>query len=66
MKYIGAHVSAEGGVENAPIRAHEMEPMPCFFYKNQRRWVSPFDNKSIELFKENCENMESERSISSP
>ena len=24
MKYIGAHVSAAGGVENAPLRAHEI------------------------------------------
>lgn len=24
MKYIGAHVSAQGGVENAPVNAHEI------------------------------------------
>ena len=24
MKYIGAHVSASGGVENAPVNAHEI------------------------------------------
>ena len=23
MKYVGAHVSAVGGVENAPVNAHE-------------------------------------------
>ena len=57
MKYIGAHVSAEGGVENAPIRAHEIGANAfAFFTKNQRRWVSPpLTTKSIELFKENCE-----------
>ena len=57
MKYIGAHVSAEGGVENAPIRAHEIGANAfAFFTKNQRRWVSPpLTKKSIELFKENCE-----------
>lgn len=27
MKYIGAHVSASGGVEFAPINAHEIEQM---------------------------------------
>jgi deoxyribonuclease-4 len=57
MKYIGAHVSAEGGVENAPIRTHEIGANAfAFFTKNQRRWVSPpLTTKSIELFKENCE-----------
>ncbi len=57
MKYIGAHVSAEGGVENAPIRAHEIGANAfALFTKNQRRWVSPpLTKKSIELFKENCE-----------
>jgi deoxyribonuclease-4 len=57
MKYIGAHVSAEGGVENAPIRAHEIGANAfAFFTKNQRRWISPpLTTKSIELFKENCE-----------
>jgi deoxyribonuclease-4 len=24
MKYIGAHVSASGGVENAPVNAHDI------------------------------------------
>ena len=24
MKYVGAHVSAVGGVENAPVNAHEI------------------------------------------
>jgi len=57
MKYIGAHVSAEGGVENAPIRAHEIGANAfALFTKNQRRWVSPpLTKKSIELFKQNCE-----------
>lgn len=57
MKYIGAHVSAEGGVENAPIRAHEIGANAfALFTKNQRRWVSPpLSKKSIELFKQNCE-----------
>lgn len=57
MKYIGAHVSAESGVENAPIRAHEIGANAfALFTKNQRRWVSPpLSKKSIELFKQNCE-----------
>jgi deoxyribonuclease-4 len=56
MKYIGAHVSAEGGVENAPVNAKEIGATAfAFFTKNQRRWDSPpLSAKSIALFKENC------------
>ena len=28
MKYIGAHVSAAGGVENAPVNANKIELTP--------------------------------------
>lgn len=57
MKYIGAHVSAAGGVENAPIRAHEIGATAfALFTKNQRQWVAkPLSEKSIELFKQRCE-----------
>jgi len=56
MKYIGAHVSAEGGVENAPLNAKEIGATAfAFFTKNQRRWDSPpLSAKNIALFKENC------------
>ena len=57
MKYIGAHVSASGGVEFAPINAHEIGANAfALFTKNQRQWVSkPLTEESIQLFKENCE-----------
>ena len=57
MKYIGAHVSAAGGVENAPIRAYEIGATAfALFTKNQRQWVAkPLTQKSIEAFKNNCE-----------
>ena len=57
MKYIGAHVSASGGVEFAPINAHEIGANAfALFTKNQRQWVSkPLTEESISLFKENCE-----------
>ena len=57
MKYIGAHVSASGGVEFAPINAHEIGANAfALFTKNQRQWVSkPLTEESINLFKENCE-----------
>lgn len=57
MKYIGAHVSAAGGVENAPIRAHEIGATAfALFTKNQRQWVAkPLTQKSIDAFKNHCE-----------
>ena len=56
MKYIGAHVSASGGVENAPLNAVEIGANAfALFTKNQRQWVSaPLTAKSISFFKENC------------
>lgn len=56
MKYIGAHVSASGGVENAPVNAHQIGANTfALFTKNQRQWVAnPLTDKSIRLFKERC------------
>ena len=56
MKYIGAHVSAQGGVENAAINAHAIGARAfALFTKNQRQWVSaPLSEKSISLFKQRC------------
>ena len=56
MKYIGAHVSASGGVENAPINAHEIGATAfALFTRNHRQWASkPLTNESIAAFKENC------------
>ncbi len=56
MKYIGAHVSAAGGVENAPIRAHEIGARSfALFTKNQRRWEGPpLSEDNIDNFKRNC------------
>ena len=59
MKYIGAHISASGGVENAPLNAKEIGATAfAFFTKNQRQWVSkPYENKNIDLFKSRCEEL---------
>ena len=56
MKFIGAHVSAGGGVEFAPVNAHEIGANAfALFTKNQRQWVAkPLTRESIALFKENC------------
>jgi deoxyribonuclease IV len=57
MKYVGAHVSAQGGVEFAPVNAHEIGATAfALFTKNQRQWVSnPLTPKSIDSFRENCQ-----------
>ncbi|MDR1880571.1 MAG: deoxyribonuclease IV [Tannerellaceae bacterium] len=56
MKYIGAHVSASGGVENAPVNAHQIGAKAfALFTRNQRQWQSaPLTEASISLFKERC------------
>ena len=57
MKYIGAHVSAQGGVENAAINAHAIGARAfALFTKNQRQWQAPaLSAKSIEAFKAACQ-----------
>ena len=57
MKYIGAHVSASGGVENAPLNAKKIDATAfALFTKNQRQWkAKPLTDASIHRFKENCE-----------
>jgi len=56
MKYIGAHVSAGGGVENAPLNAKEIGAKAfALFTKNQKQWnAAPLTTKSIDAFKKNC------------
>jgi deoxyribonuclease-4 len=57
MKYVGAHVSASGGVENAPVNANLIGARAfALFTKNQRQWFSnPLSKASIKAFRENCE-----------
>ena len=56
MKYIGAHVSAAGGVENAPLNAQKIGATAfALFTKNQRQWsAKPLTDESIRRFKQNC------------
>ena len=57
MKYIGAHVSAAGGVFNAPINAAKIGATAfALFTKNQKQWQSkPLTEEIISQFKANCE-----------
>ena len=56
VKFIGAHVSASGGVENAPANAHAIGATAfALFTKNQRQWsAAPLTDRQIEAFKEAC------------
>ncbi len=60
MKYIGAHVSAEGGVQNAPLNANAIGAKAfALFTKNQRQWfANPLSNTSISEFRNNCEKLD--------
>jgi len=57
MKFVGAHVSASGGVFNAPLNAKALNAKAfALFTKNQKRWeAKPLDTKTIDLFKKNLE-----------
>ncbi len=60
MKMIGAHVSASGGVFNAPINAKKIGAKSfALFVKNQRQWsAKPLEEKIISKFKEELEKAE--------
>ncbi|MFP3873960.1 MAG: deoxyribonuclease IV [Thiohalophilus sp.] len=53
MKYIGAHVSAAGGVQNAPLNAQAIGAKAfALFTKNQRQWqAKPLSAEAIDAFK---------------
>jgi deoxyribonuclease IV len=55
MKWIGAHVSAAGGVEYAPLNARAIGATAfAMFTKNQRQWrAKPLDRHSVEAFNRN-------------
>ena len=54
MKYVGAHVSAAGGVENSVLNANKIGASGfALFTKNQRQWFAkPLEDKKIAKFKE--------------
>ena len=56
-KFVGAHVSASGGVDNAPLNAMKIGAKAfALFVKNQRQWTAkPLDAKVIDAFKRNLE-----------
>ena len=57
MKYVGPHVSASGGVDNAPVNAFEVGARAfALFTKNQKQWFAPpLAAESIKKFRAYCE-----------
>lgn len=57
MKYVGAHVSISGGIENAPLNAAKIGAKAfAMFTRNQRQWKSkPLTGEAVSAFKKNCE-----------
>lgn len=53
MKFVGAHVSASGGVFNAPLNATKIGAKAfALFTKNQRQWdAKPLEKEDIDKFK---------------
>lgn len=56
MKYVGAHVSTEGGVDKAPLNAAAIGAKAfALFVKPQRQWVAPPLGEGVaEAFSANC------------
>ena len=57
MKYFGAHVSASGGLENAPRNARAIGATAfALFTKNQRQWMAkPLTEAEIDAFRRACD-----------
>lgn len=57
MKYVGAHVSASGGVFHAPLNAKKIGAKAFgLFTKNQKQWkAKPLTEDEINKFKEYCQ-----------
>jgi len=55
MKYVGAHVSAQGGVFNAPLNARDIGANAfALFTKNQKRWQDkPLTPEAVGKFRAN-------------
>ncbi|MBP2857988.1 deoxyribonuclease IV [Dickeya oryzae] len=56
MKYVGAHVSASGGVDQTVARAHDIGATAfALFTKNQRQWqAAPLTAEVIDRFQAAC------------
>jgi deoxyribonuclease-4 len=57
LKFVGAHVSSSGGVQNAPLNAMKIGAKAfALFTKNQKRWdAKDFDTKTLDEWFKNLE-----------
>lgn len=55
-RFVGAHVSASGGVQNAPLNAAAIDATAfALFVKNEKRWEAPpIADETAEVFRANC------------
>lgn len=60
MKFVGAHVSTAGGVQNAPDNAAAIGAKAfALFTKNQRQWeAKPLSPETVKAFRDGCEKYE--------
>ncbi len=66
MKFVGAHVSASGGVYNAAINAMAIGAKAfALFTKNQRQWnAKELESKDIDRWLKSLKNQEFKQNIS--
>lgn len=59
MKYVGAHVSSQGGVAETPLRAHAIGAKAfALFTGSSNRWVSKaISDKDAAAFRDNCDRL---------
>ncbi|MCM1109641.1 MAG: deoxyribonuclease IV [Clostridium sp.] len=68
MKYVGAHVSASGGVSTTPLNASAIGAKTfALFTRNPSRWKSaPISVKEADAFIRNCDELGYDRSLILP
>ncbi|CRG95049.1 apurinic/apyrimidinic endonuclease Apn1, putative [Plasmodium gallinaceum] len=66
--YLGAHISASGGVQNAPVNSFNISGLSfALFLKNQRKWESAsLTSDNINKFEENCKKYEYDKNFILP
>ncbi|CDJ69380.1 endonuclease V, putative [Eimeria necatrix] len=64
-KFVGAHISAAGGVHNAPLSCFNVKGQAfALFLKCQRKWVSPpLADTAIAGFKLRCDSLKMDKDV---
>ncbi|XP_056379902.1 probable endonuclease 4 [Hyla sarda] len=58
-KYVGAHLSIQGGLWNAPLEAKRIGARAFgLFLRSQRSWISkPLEDEAAEMFRRTCDEL---------